>query len=945
MRESRWLAAGGMVVFVVAAAAVAACGGGGGGGNDGGTPARFLTADPRGMTTGGQNAALDGGETAPGAPAADASSQVSRQIEEADLYRVDGDTLYVLNTFRGLTVVDLASVTIVGRLPLPGFPHEMYVRGTRAFAFVSGADGMTDLVEVSVANPAAPSETARFPLGGAYRASRLVGDTLCAVTDGQVRLYDLVGAVTLLGAVALPDSAGFVAASDSLVAVSGWSDWAGTPVTLVDISDPAGPPVLGGTITLSGWVSDEQKMSIAGTVLRVFTHDWWNGLQSSLYTIDASDPAAPAILATLPIVKGEQMFATRFDDDAAYLVTFEQVDPLWVIDLSNPAAPTVAGSVVVPGWSTHLVPTGDGRLVALGIDTAWWSMVVSLFDVTNPALPALADRLDFGWASSYAFQDLKALGVYPAEGKVLIPLQGEWNGIAVIDLLPSSLSLRGIVEMEGMPQRGLPHPRGIVGISTEEVVVADPTSLAVVGRATIAENVVDACRLPDGELLELVAKSGGGKLGDVSLPLVPERLYPHDFQVAVIGWDDLGRAAYVVDFLGASPVVSQRFDLGGSWFILGDPGWGMMRPDVWGGGGYASSDAVLTDDGHLCVHGLPLVPTGPWMGGWDGRDMGMGWGMWIDEGGMDAGGGMGIRGTVGGADAPGFAPPEPGNDMFPTFSGPLDGFVVIDVANSTLEPPIEVEDAYVTGFVADDGGDLVYTVGDGAPFDGSGRPRMRHDLVRVHLADRTTTTAVNVPGYVVSAAGDNVYTAEETWTEGWSWETSILAISIGAAPDNTATVLDRLTLPEGAYDLRAAGATLFFTRTTWAPGPEPLPPDPLVGTGGTLDPNMAWASPDNVWDPGLPTTTLGTVRLASTLSLGPSLSDDTHWVSLLLPEDGSALVLVDGVTVERWSFAGATAVRIWSSEVGSWPLVARPDPANPGSYFLALGYAGLATAP
>ncbi len=929
-----------LLSLLAASATLTACGGGGGGGS--GSQARFVTADPRGMTTGGQNSALAAGAPAPGAASAQAEGDVARTIEEGDLYRVAGDTLYLLNTFRGLTIVDLSTVTVLGRLPLVGYPHEMYVKGGRALVFVSGADGNASLVDVSVANPAAPSETTRVALGGPFRASRLVGDTLCAVTEGEVRLFDVSGALAPAGAATLPNPAAFVTATDTLLAVAGWSDWSGTPLTFVDISNPAGPPVVRGTIDVPGWVADEKKLSLAGTVLRIVSHDWADEMLSRLTTIDASDPDAPSVLAVLPIVKGEQLFATRFTDDAAYVVTFEQVDPLWVIDLSNPAAPAIAGSVTVPGWSTHLVPTGDGRLVGLGVEPSTWSMVVSLFDVTNPALPVLSDRLDFGWGWSYAFKDEKALGVFASGGLVLVPVGGDSNGIAVIDLGASTLTLRGVVSMDGQAQRGFPHPRGIVGISTEQVVVANPTTLAAVGSATIAENVVDACRLPDGDLLELVAKSGGGKLGQVALPMVPERLYPFGFQVAVVGWDDLGRACYVVDFGGAAPVLSSRFDLGGSWFLLGDPGWGMMRPDVWGGGGYASSDAVLTDDGHLCVHGLPVVPTGPWMGGWEGNDKGMGGGMGIWMGGMTGGGGSGsgVPGMMGGANAPGFAPPAPG-DLSPT--GPLDGFVVVDVANSTLDAPIEVADEFVTGFVADDGGDLVYTAGDGAPFDGQGRPQMRHDLVRVHVADRATTTAVNVPGYVVSAAGDNVYTADETWTEGWAWQTSVLAISIGPTPDNSVTVLDRLVLPDGAYDLRAAGATLFFTKTTWAQGPPVLAPDPVV-TADPAVPNMGWANPGYL-EPWLPTTAIGTVRLGSTLALGPSVDGGEHWLSLVLPEDGSVLLLSDGVSIERWDFSGASASLLWSKDVGSGPVSVRPDPATPGSYFLALGYAGLDTAP
>ena len=54
----------------------------------------------------------------------------------------DGDTLYLLNAYRGLAIVDLATFTLRSRLALGGVPHEMHVRGSRAFVFLSGADGV-----------------------------------------------------------------------------------------------------------------------------------------------------------------------------------------------------------------------------------------------------------------------------------------------------------------------------------------------------------------------------------------------------------------------------------------------------------------------------------------------------------------------------------------------------------------------------------------------------------------------------------------------------------------------------------------------------------------------------------------------------------------------------------------------------------------------------------
>src|SRR5687768_15161483 len=152
---------------------VAACGGGGGGGGDGDA---LLTADPRGASTGGADPLAGAGAAAPGDAAVEHVGDLAREIEEADLHRVDGDRLVLVNAHRGLAVVDLADVEVVSRLALGGMPHEMFLRGDRALVFHTSFEGSARLTVVSLADPAAPAVESTFPLTGAYVASRLVGD-------------------------------------------------------------------------------------------------------------------------------------------------------------------------------------------------------------------------------------------------------------------------------------------------------------------------------------------------------------------------------------------------------------------------------------------------------------------------------------------------------------------------------------------------------------------------------------------------------------------------------------------------------------------------------------------------------------------------------------------------------------------------------------------------
>lgn len=92
------------------------------------------------------------------------------------------------------------------------------------------------------------------------------------------------------------------------------------------------------------------------------------------------------------LAQGESIESVRFVGDMAYVVTFRQTDPLFVIDLSDPENPTVKGELKIPGFSEYLHPIADGLLVGVGYDGTEsgtnGDCKVSLFDVTNPYEPA-----------------------------------------------------------------------------------------------------------------------------------------------------------------------------------------------------------------------------------------------------------------------------------------------------------------------------------------------------------------------------------------------------------------------------------------------------------------------------------------------------------------------------------------------------------------------------
>ena len=72
---------------------------------------------------------------------------------------------------------------------------------------------------------------------------------------------------------------------------------------------------------------------------------------------------------TPKLAEGEKMYSSRFLGNKAYLVTYKTVDPLFVVDLSNPRDPQVLGELKIPGYSTYLHPYDENHLIGIGMQT------------------------------------------------------------------------------------------------------------------------------------------------------------------------------------------------------------------------------------------------------------------------------------------------------------------------------------------------------------------------------------------------------------------------------------------------------------------------------------------------------------------------------------------------------------------------------------------------
>ena len=176
--------------------------------------------------------------------------------------------------------------------------------------------------------------------------------------------------------------------------------------------------------TVSGVVEDQFSMDEYNGYFRIATTVGWNGY--SIVTV--LDKNLKRVGELTKIAEGEEIYSVRFIGDTAYVVTFENTDPLHVIDLSNPKSPKILGQLEVPGFSSYLHPVGDRFLLGIGQDrdeegemtTEYSNTKLSVFDISDPMNPTEVSTLVLDGYSE-AQDNHKVFTVLP-DGSFMIPL-------------------------------------------------------------------------------------------------------------------------------------------------------------------------------------------------------------------------------------------------------------------------------------------------------------------------------------------------------------------------------------------------------------------------------------------------------------------------------------------------------------------------------------------
>ena len=187
--------------------------------------------------------------------------------------------------------------------------------------------------------------------------------------------------------------------------------------------------------TVKGYLLNQFSLDIYDNVLRIAVTNWDKVSTNRVITLNM---ALDKLDSIEDLAVNETIRSVRFIKDKGYVVTFEQIDPLFVIDLSDATNISVKGELKVPGFSTYLHPVSETVIWGIAEDLIvtpvvkdgqTWNSVerfgvkISLFNVGNPAKPYEVTHLNILGPSGYseAQYNHKAIVFDNAKGLVYIP--------------------------------------------------------------------------------------------------------------------------------------------------------------------------------------------------------------------------------------------------------------------------------------------------------------------------------------------------------------------------------------------------------------------------------------------------------------------------------------------------------------------------------------------
>ncbi len=183
-----------------------------------------------------------------------------------------------------------------------------------------------------------------------------------------------------------------------------------------------------GSGSVPGFVLNQFSMSEQDGVLRVATTEtppWFRNASgeshSLVTTLGQTDTGLAKLGQISGLGKGERIFAVRMFGDRGYVVTYRQVDPLFTLDLADPARPTLKGELELPGFSSYLHPISGDRLIGVGT-SANGGVQLSEFDVSDLTAPKLQQQAEVANGSTEVSYDHHAFLWWEPRSLAVLPI-------------------------------------------------------------------------------------------------------------------------------------------------------------------------------------------------------------------------------------------------------------------------------------------------------------------------------------------------------------------------------------------------------------------------------------------------------------------------------------------------------------------------------------------
>ena len=415
-------------------------------------------------------------------------------VDEADIIKTNGRDIYYLNQSfdeengidkRTINVIETkkGKSTVANTIELDDVNsviEDMFVSddklvvnctsfsGSTVEEKIAGAYSATKAIVYDISDVENPTEINSFEQSGYYTSSRLVGNTFYIVSSYSINSsknyvpltcsgesdseklnakdiyyakngvgtdYIVVTALdvntceTIGTTKAVLGCGGEVYGNKDYLYVYG-SDYSGKEpnTTIAKISLKDGVEFCD-YVKIKGRVNSQYSFSEKDKNLCVFTTENVNGKDNNyLYVLDAN---LKQIYKSPAFATGESIKAVKYIDDYAYVITYEQTDPLFVINLSNVKKPQFMGNVEIDGFSSMLVNVGNNQLLGVGYNTHYDKeedievndgLKFVLFDVSDPMGPKVLDEKVYGALSSEAQYNPKALVQNKEKGYYAVPI-------------------------------------------------------------------------------------------------------------------------------------------------------------------------------------------------------------------------------------------------------------------------------------------------------------------------------------------------------------------------------------------------------------------------------------------------------------------------------------------------------------------------------------------